>query len=75
MEEFSEELIYDCDTELIDEFLRCGEGLEDAFKFEDTKQGLDHWVRICMGDKPLDDESRSYLIRLRDAVLAREKGK
>lgn len=48
--------------------------LPGAFIWGKSPQGHDYWDAICTGKAPLDDASRSYLIRLRDAVLAREKG-
>lgn len=75
MEEFSYSLR---SSVIVSSLEKCINGktgfLCDAFTWNLTSQGFEHWRDIQMQEKPLDDESRSYLIRLRDAVLAREKG-
>lgn len=44
-----------------------------AFIWEETPQGQDHWQFIYEEQKGLTDDDRAYLIRLRDAALEREK--
>lgn len=71
MSEFSEELLDDTGAQEIDDVLSGHiPAILRAFDWANTKQGVGHWNRIYSGHKTLDEESRSYLIKLRDAVLS-----
>lgn len=71
MGEFSEEFINGTILNSIDKTLNGDvDSLSSAFLWHKTPQGHTHWMSIKYGMEKLDDESRSYLARLRDAVLS-----
>lgn len=41
----------------------------DAFDWDETQQGMDHWLAIADGDKPLSADDRIYLQALLEAAL------
>ncbi len=74
MNEFSRTLLLNAQPHRIQQVLDGNlQALSCAFPWGSTPHGGEYWAE-AEEFGVLTDESRSYLIRLRDAVLAREKG-